>query len=562
MMLSLFALLVVAAVAVGVFGVGWLIRRNSGDAGEAASGAARRIVLYALLFLLVTITAIGVAGLLRRVLPGVGQDLAGSDITELARSLAFTLIAGPMTGAFWWFLWRRIDQIERASIGWALYLASMTFVSLIIAGIAMLSLITDAIEGDWSEGTLATGMVWAAIWVWHRWMSTRPVQSPTTLTDVAPVGGSTVGLLMWAGGSITLITSLLSGVLESAGDRLGETRPWWETPAQALVWAAGGAGIWWWYWIHDDTRSVKTPISDTMLVLAGIVLPAATTLGGAAVTLYVLMQAVLGPDPFDQVSDPLSGAVAALAIGALVWAYHHPLLGGRILATRRATRLLLSGLGLVVGASGIGVIINAMLEALTQSLVDSDRLGLLLGGISSLTVGAPLWYAAWRPATPPESDEVGSMGRRIYLVAVFGVAALTALITILVIGFQLFEYALDQTPSSLIDDVRAPLGLLVATGLVAAYHYPVWRRDRQTRQEAPARTIDHVILVTGTDADPVKKVIAETTGASVTVWQRADRHDGRPSDEHLVDALAGVAGRRVMVVTGPGARVEVIPLMG
>ena len=76
-----------------------------------------------------------------------------------------------------------------------------------------------------------------------------------------------------------------------------------------------------------------------------------------------------------------------------------------------------------------------------------------------------------------------------------------------------------------------------------------------------------MILVTGASPEPLARVAAEVTGASVTVWQRAD---GGTSDategtadelpEQLARALDGVTGDRVLVVTGPGSRVEVIPL--
>ena len=70
-------------------------------------------------------------------------------------------------------------------------------------------------------------------------------------------------------------------------------------------------------------------------------------------------------------------------------------------------------------------------------------------------------------------------GRRVYLILIFGISAIVAIITLLVIGYRVFEFVLDDlSGQSLLDRVRAPLGLLVATGLAAGYHFSVWRRDR------------------------------------------------------------------------------------
>jgi hypothetical protein len=166
----------------------------------------------------------------------------------------------------------------------------------------------------------------------------------------------------------------------------------------------------------------------------------------------------------------------------------------------------------------------------------------LLGGISALVVGAPVWWLVWRPANRLSAAESAATARRIYLIAVFGVSAVVALITLLVIGFRIFEFTLHSvTGQSLLDRVRAPLGLLLATGLAAGYHFTVWRLDRQAAPPAPRtpRRIGRVFLVTGADPDPL------VTG---------------PTAERLARALDAVTGTRVLVVAGPGDHVDVIPL--
>jgi hypothetical protein len=179
-------------------------------------------------------------------------------------------------------------------------------------------------------------------------------------------------------------------------------------------------------------------------------------------------------------------------------------------------------------------------------------------------------------------------------VAIFAISAVVALIALLVVGYQAFEYLLDPVRSgNLVGRIRAPLGLLTATALVAAYHYSVWRRERAvlqadarslqetgSLQEAgrvqdagpvltARRTIGQVVLVTGSDHVPLSHAIREATGADVTVWLRSGLPAGpdpgqsdprQPDAGMLMAALEGVSAERVLVVVGPGDRIDVIPV--
>jgi hypothetical protein len=177
-------------------------------------------------------------------------------------------------------------------------------------------------------------------------------------------------------------------------------------------------------------------------------------------------------------------------------------------------------------------------------------------------VGGPVWWLAWRPAAEPADTERAR--RRVYLVAVFGLSAVVALITLLILGYLVFEFLLgDVGGGAMLERVRAPLGLLLATGGTAAYHFSVWQRDRAVAPAPePAPAIGQVILVTGSDPGPLVPLLGTLTGARVTVWRRADAGPAAaaPSAEEVAAALDGISAGRVLVVIGAG--VEVIPLAG
>ncbi|WP_241977253.1 DUF5671 domain-containing protein [Cryobacterium sp. Sr8] len=533
-----------------------------------AQRTVRRLIVYVLLFALVAIGATGLSGLLSRLLEA-GTALASDDVAGLARSLAFTLIGGPLAALLWWAVWRRLaDPAERSSLAWGLYLAGMYTVALMLSASALLGAALQLIDGTWQPSDFSTGLVWAGVWAWHRWMWRHAAKRPVRLATLPIVLGALYGLVIGVGGAVNALGSLLDTAIR-ASDQASVGEPWWESPLQALLWAVVGAAIWWWHWIHDDARRLKTGFANVALVVIGILGAGVLTLGGIGATLFVLLRLAFDrADPIGDLLDPLGEAIASAAIGALVWYYHALISRGRPHDTRQAGTLVTSGVGLVAAATGIGIIVNSLLATLSSPLAGADTRTLLLGGISALVVGGPVWWLVWKPAAPVAEAEMASTGRRVYLIAVFGLSAIVALVALLVVGNGIFEFALESASAgSLVEKIRAPLGLLVATALVSAYHFSVWRRDRAVVGAlAPAareRRISRVFLVTGADPEPQSQAIEAATGASVTVWPRADTGEGpvpAPDAAQLAAALAGVAGKRVLVVTGPGNRIDVIPL--
>ncbi|WP_248305510.1 DUF5671 domain-containing protein [Agromyces sp. H66] len=543
-------------------------------AGGSAQGTVRRLIVYTILFALVTIAAIGIAGLIERLLR-LGDRLAIGDDTGLALSLAFSLIGGPLAAVLWWAVWRRLrEESERTSLAWGLYLSVMYTVSLIVAATALVSTATAGVDGRWLPDSFAIGVAWAGVWMWHRWMWRDPVRRPVRLGTVPAVAGSVYGLVIGVGGTVNALGSLFDTAIRGVSAQAIAGGPWWRSVIEGLIWAAVGGLIWWWHWYRDGTKRLNTGLAAVALVVVGVMGAGILMLGGLGTALYVGLRLAFDPsDPASEILRPLGTALAALLVGAVVWLHHRRIAAERSDATHRASTLVMSAVGLAAAASGIGVVLNATLAALVSPLAASDTRALLLGGISALVVGGPVWWLNWKPTRRPGPAEIAYVGRRVYLVAVFGVSAVVALVALLVVGFRLFEFFLvEASGASLIDRVRAPLGLLVATALVFGYHFAVWRHDRSVIAAeglVPERRIGRVVLVTAGDAEVLERAVRDATGASVTVWRRAVPEPGVLAEvapdalsdaAAVVGALEGVSGKRVLVLAGPGAAVEVVPL--
>ncbi|HSO70878.1 MAG TPA: DUF5671 domain-containing protein, partial [Arachnia sp.] len=405
-MVSVVLLVAVLVIGAGIAGIVIAVRRSSPHGDSTAQPTVRRVIVFVLLFALVVIAAIGLSGLLGRLLDA-GTALASNDVTGLARSLAFTLIAGPFAAVLWWVLWRRMDGAERTSVAWGLYLAGMYTVSLITFSTTLLATAAVLVGGDWQPRLFATGVVWAGVWVWHLWMSRHREKSPTRLVTVAPVLGSVFGLVIAVGGAVTALSSLLDAAVDAFAPSLTQGEPWWQLTLQALIWFAGGLVIWWWHWIRSRARDLRGGLADLALVAVGVAGATILTLSGAGTVLFLLLRLAFDrAGPITDILGLLGFGISAACIGALVWSYHRGLTRSRSDTTRLATKLVTSGVGLVAAASGLGVVVNAILAATTTPLAGSDPRTLLLGGISALVVGGPVWWLAWQPTKPLSPAEV------------------------------------------------------------------------------------------------------------------------------------------------------------
>ena len=537
-----------------------------GSPERAATGGAqsvvRRIIVLVILFALVVIAAIGLSGLLERAI-GAGSELVASD-AALARSLAFALIGAPLAGGLWWWERRRLaaDAGERGSWVWALYVAAMYLTALVAATVSLGTAAVSALDGQWRPAALASGVVWLGVWVWHRYIRGSATTGPTRLTDVPVELAAVFGLIVAASGAVAAIAVVVSQALVGVSVPIAESPHWITSALQSLCWFALGAAVWWWHWFHDKAVDAADGFALVLLVVV-VGAAAAATLFAVGTICFVVLRVLFDTDPLAGVLAALDVAVGAALIGGIVWVVHASVLDRRSRHAREAGRLVVSGVALIGAASGFGVIVNALLASLSDALTESDPQTLLLGGLSALAVGATAWWLAWRPARHLDAQEAAAPARRTYLVVVFGASAIVALVTLLVIGYRLFEFVLAAGEvGGLVERIRAPLGLLSATALVFAYHFAIWRRDRALAGRiAGRRAVGRVILITNGGHDDLAARLRSETGARVSTWQAADPGALTAGDvPAVVETLHGLSAPRAVVIADADGTARIIPL--
>ena len=545
------------------------IRGRSGLAGGAPSVSLRRFFQYLVLLGLMIIFALGLAGVLAEALPE-SETILRRGSADFARALTFTVVGGPLfvLMAFWTRRRLEAEPGERDSLGWAFYLT----VSLLIALAVVMTVGVQVLRWGLSDGDLDTtdishGIVWAAVWVLH-WVITRSAIDPARMSAHVLVG-SAAGLGVLAG-SVAMalgaaLNSLYSELLETVlVDDLDEL-----LLGAAAFFIVGGL-TWWWYWLRTGAKSERRTLWNVYVLLVGVLGGLIAALTFAGVLIVNALEWFIG-DPVGSAArhfDLVPESVTGLLIGAAVWLYHRFILGsGERTEVHRAYDYIVSGTALLAVAGGVASAIVALLDAATEPdrvIGRSSEEWALIAAITLLLIGTPLWWVTWagvrRRAKSDPDAELGSGARRIYLFALLGIGAITAIVSLIVFVFIVLEDLLDgNLTTASINDSEVAIGLLLSSLAVAGYHWTVYQEDRAVLPEREKLRLREVVLVC-TDGQDVAKAISDATGAKVHVWARVDGASGSLNADEVVDALKGQDDEQVLVIQKGLGAFEIVPI--
>lgn len=532
---------------------------NRGDTTEESTGVAiRRFFQYAIMLVMLVLASIGVAGLIDAA-ASAGSRIT-SDTTGTALSIAFVFVGLPVFVGLAIYTARRlrVDPHEQRSIGWAVYLTLALFGSLVtvmsLTGAILATLLEDRIV----DRTLVIyAVVWAIVWVAH-WFAAERKGDPQRLQPHILLG-SAAGLLTTFTGVATGTAAVLQQIYEGLF-RASIVDSGVEPLAAPLIILVVGVPVWWWYWFRHGRHLEHGPLWLTYALLLGVLAGAITVISGAGVAIFGILEWLLG-DP--STTSPAShfaflpGAVGAMTAGAMSWWYHGSLVGGR--AERERTEVdrvydyLLSGAGLVVAASGIATLMTVAIRALAGLGLTSFQTGnASAAALTLLIVGAPVWWRYWsvirtnRDAAP--DAELRSASRRIYIFLLFGVAGIVAVVNLIIIVFMAFSDILEgQFGLITLDSTAVPFALLITAGMVAGYHFVIFREDRAATHEVEQPTLTEAVVV-GSRSDPIVGAIRSSIGASVTFIDAMPDRVHAPNVEEALAVLRDGHQQRVVVI--------------
>lgn len=531
-----------------------IVQRSKRHGRGLDAQGVRQFFQYLILYGLVLVAVLGLDGLFSSLLGPAGQQLGPN--TQLAQALAFTLVGVPGAAILGWLTVRRhrADPLERESLMWAVHVTLGALTALIGTMVAIHRLLTMVFGVEpFGGAAVASLVIWGGFWVDY-WMLarrtlTRDHDQPHVLL------GSLIGLVTAATGFVALLSSAVTALTNThlIGPR--------DSILGALALLLTGATAWIWYWIRYGRTSHRGVLWHVLVLPLGVGGGLIMVVVGTSLALWQTLTWFVGDSFSASATSHFSSTPDALAVaftGLLIWWYHRAVYGqqaGERGEIDRIHEYIVAAIGLAAAATGLGTLIVAAIELVTPGPdYGISVMNTLLGALTLLVVGVPLWWFYWRrgqrAAQAAPAAELGSLTRRIYLMVLFGVAGIAAVIALLVVSYQLFvDVVAGELSLETLRAMRYGLGVVAASAAVSAYHGAVQRSDRKQGVTVhPTRGRSRVTLIGVADPALVSQIAAESH--SVVEHLHAPAADPW-NHAAVMDGVLAHPGEDIVVVQGP-----------
>jgi hypothetical protein len=507
----------------------------------------RRLYLYTIAFVALTMLLLGSVQLLQALVASAVESIGGGSVVigqslvrqRLSFAIALALIGLVAWTAHWWLAGRDRSQAEetaqeRRSTIRRLYLYAVLLVGGILILGAASGLAHDllrALLGESTRSALISGaiidpavllLVSGALWVYHA----RVTAADRAIESEVGVSASLrrwfiYGLSLYSLLALVLALSSLGETLWAVGTSFlpGAPSPVADTGlfAAKAVAASTGAfaalfvwlGAWQWSraWLTRSNTADPEAASVLRKVYLYLVLGGAVafTTWAAGFTLHQVLRVLLVPERAGLGSTEMvrgiGPALAAVLVFGIAWAYHARVLRQEVALTREAPRqavirwfysYLVAVIGLAAVAIGFAGTMTTLLDLVIQPFAArpvgwwQDQISLFA---TLAVVGLPIWLAYWLPLQQETAELAArrSIVRRIYLFLVFGATVLTMLISGVFALYQVVRLALGEawTSGQTTGTLFALSALFVAT-LLLVYHLGLLREEPQAGKTEPA----------------------------------------------------------------------------
>ena len=526
---------------------------------------------YALAFGLFIIFTVGIAGLLSRILDTA--NIVNADQSSLASNLAFVVVGGPLLAGI--IIWLRKSISQNPSDGHGpvptLFATLAATISLLVFMTSAIAALHNLINADQFAGvSAAKAIVWGSAWLIVLKISNSVI--PKNDFRIQYFVGSAITALA----SLIALIQVLSGVFSALLLQkrfLGNQPLLLVSPVNPLEIGLGtlaiSGALWFYYWI----RNANTIKSDTLwlgyVLIAGVGGTLILAITSLSVSLYQVLVWFFG-EPYNQkIAEHFAGIPLSLAVasaGLMFWWYHKSLLptNSERNDIQRTYEYLMAAISLIASAIGISIVIVALIEASTSQaiLAGSSAINTLLGAATVIAVAGPIWWHFWNriqkvAKSSPESEH-GSPIRRIYLFLLFGVGGVVAIISLITIVYQIFNSLLGSgLGANTLNEMRSAIGILASTGIVAAYHWEIYRHEKDV-EVFKAPVIANILIVGPKNLDLIQ-TIAQTTGARVSYLQSANSDELTWPVENVVELVNQNKGQDLLILL-ESTGVKVIPI--
>ena len=509
----------------------------------------RRFFQYLLQFAVLVVSAVGVSGLLARLLES-GRVIVETR-TDLARNLTFTIVGVPITWGLVAWTRRTLAENpkERESFGWSGYLTVTTITSLAVSMFGARDFLMWAIGNESYRGApIARFIVWSGIWYLH-WRALRNVKNPIR-PDLFI--GSAIGLATMATGFGGVIGHAIERLINIPADMtlVQRTDP---IIGSATVFVVG-APVWFEYWVRHARSHLRDALWYSYLFLAGIASGFITAVVSTSVVIYdalVWFFGDTGGRSAERFFFRSAGVAGSALTGLALWWYHRSILdeveveGAGIrqrTEVRRIYEYIISGVSLIATGVGLMMVLVAAIESFSPKALatSAGNTNTLLVAITLLIVGSPIWWYFWnrieRNVAVDPREQI-SITRRIFLMSLFGVSGIASVVSVLTGVFLFMDDLLNsQLSRTTLHDARFAISILITNAAISWYHWSLYRTERH-HYPHQVRSEKHVVLVGPSDGHIASDIKARI-GGSVELWISPDSQaEPNLSDKWDIDAL-------------------------
>ena len=549
-----------------------VLAKVTGKAHSPKSSAqpVRLFFQYALAFGLFIIFTVGLAGLLSRVLDT--SNIVTADQSSLATSLAFVVVGGPLFVGI--IIWLKKSISENPADGHGaiptFFTTLAAIISLLVFLASTIAALRNLVNDDPVFGfTISRAIIWGIAWA----LILKAANSVIPKNDfrIQYFTGSLITAIASVVGLIKVLTGLLvivlgqTALLGNANSALVNTQ---NNTLNGLAILVVSAALWFYYWVKNADTQTNDTLWLSYVLIAGVGGSLVIALTSLIVTIYRILVWFIG-DPSSEVLSTyfarLPGSTAAATVGLLAWWYHKSLLPIKTqrTETQRIYEYLVSAISLIASTIGLAIVIVAIIESFSKVLIaGAGAINTLLGAITVMLVSAPVWWKFWsriqRFTNDAQVAEVGSPVRRIYLFILFGVGGVTSIISLITIVFQIFDDLLaSNLGAATLNEMRFAVGILISTGIVAAYHWMVYREEKDI--EVAFGSVVKSILLVGPKDDELVRLLKVATGARVTLWTSVDTDLSSWPADRVIELVKQAETERLLVLF-ESTGVKVIPV--
>ena len=551
-----------------------VVRKVSSRGATSSSNAqpVRLFFQYALAFGLFIVVTVGIAGLVSRALDF--SNIVNADQSSLASNLAFVVVGGPLLAGI--TIWLRNSLRANPTDGHGFiptFFATLAAViSLLVFFASTISALHNLVNGDSELGSsLGRAIVWGAAWIIVLRISNAVI--PKKDFRIQFFVGSFITALAALIGLVQVISGVLALVLNQpqllGTSQIALISPL--NPARVGLGTLAIAGVLWFYYWIKNANTIKT---DTLwlgyVLIAGVGGTLVIAITSFSVSLYRILVWLVGEPDTTNMSEHFASSpqsIATAVAGLLFWWYHKSLLpiNAQRNDIQRTYEYLVSAISLIASAIGISIIIVALIDATTaQAIITSySAVNTLLGAATVIVVAGPIWWHFWnriqKVARMTPVAEHSSPVRRIYLFLLFGAGGIVAIVSLITIVYQLFDGLLTSTlGAKTVNEMRFAIGILVSTGIVAAYHWEIYRHEKDV-DVSIASTPTNVLLVGPENTELIHDLKA-ATGAKVSFLQRADANELTWPTSHVIELVAQSKDHNLMILL-EATGVKVVPVV-